>query len=210
MGNRIREARERRGITISEFALAAGISIAMAERLDDPNYTFEINMKGREEFKKALKGLMTPEIPMNCLLASYDRDISRRVWRYINALQLTPANAKALAKLQAETDTPVQELTEMLIRYALEHIEIKDEDRQTERREKGADRPAENRFAQRLRMLRKGTGITIQQLGDAIGFAKSTVTMWEVGKKDPNIQTLIALAQYFNCTLDYLIGLSDE
>lgn len=50
----------------------------------------------------------------------------------------------------------------------------------------------------RLRYLRKQDNITQQQLADSIGVAKSTISMYENGQREPDFETLEALADYFN------------
>lgn len=50
----------------------------------------------------------------------------------------------------------------------------------------------------RLRYLRKQDDITQQQLADAIGVAKSTISMYENGQREPDFETLESLADYFN------------
>lgn len=50
----------------------------------------------------------------------------------------------------------------------------------------------------RLRYLRKQDDATQQQVADALGVQKSTVSMWENGKRFPDFERLEALADYFN------------
>ena len=55
-------------------------------------------------------------------------------------------------------------------------------------------------------MLRKKAGISMKSLGQELGMAESTVSLYEAGKRCPDIQTLIRFADYFNVSLDYLCG----
>lgn len=57
-----------------------------------------------------------------------------------------------------------------------------------------------------LRHLRK---LTLQQVGDVIGSSKSVMSNIEIGKKGASIDTLIAIADYFDVSIDYLVGRSD-
>lgn len=50
----------------------------------------------------------------------------------------------------------------------------------------------------RLKYLRKLDKITQQQLADSIGVAKSTISMYENGQREPDFETLEALADHFN------------
>ena len=50
----------------------------------------------------------------------------------------------------------------------------------------------------RLRYLRKFENVTQQQLADKLGVAKSTISMYENGQREPDFETLEALADFFN------------
>ena len=65
-------------------------------------------------------------------------------------------------------------------------------------------------IGERLRILRKNKNITQTQLADILGVKKSTVSLYETGKSDPADEFKIAIARYFNISLDYLIGVIDE
>lgn len=57
-----------------------------------------------------------------------------------------------------------------------------------------------------LRELRKNHGLTMKQFGAAMGVAESTVSLYESGKRSPDPQTLIRIADYFDVSIDYLCG----
>lgn len=61
-----------------------------------------------------------------------------------------------------------------------------------------------------LKKLRTDKGISASTLGKILGKAESTVRTWEIGKAQPDLNTLIKLAEYFECTTDYLLGVSDD
>ena len=50
----------------------------------------------------------------------------------------------------------------------------------------------------RLKYLRKVENVTQQQLAVALGIAKSTVSMYENGQREPDFETLEAISDYFN------------
>lgn len=50
----------------------------------------------------------------------------------------------------------------------------------------------------RLKYLRKLDNVTQQQLATALGIAKSTVSMYENGQREPDFETLEAISDYFN------------
>ena len=62
----------------------------------------------------------------------------------------------------------------------------------------------------RIRQLRKQKNLTMKQLGEALGLAESTISQYETGKREPDIGTILKICEYFNVTLDYLLGIVDE
>jgi len=64
-------------------------------------------------------------------------------------------------------------------------------------------------FKDRIRMLRKLNGISTTKLAGTIDLSEAAVKAWELGRTKPNADTLIKLAEYFDCTTDYLLGISD-
>lgn len=61
----------------------------------------------------------------------------------------------------------------------------------------------------RIRSLRNEFGLTQEELGKKIGQTKSNISKYETGALEPGIDTLKALAVFFNVSLDYLMGKSD-
>ena len=66
-----------------------------------------------------------------------------------------------------------------------------------------------NQFSKRIRELRGEKNITQKELAVAVGVFERTVSYWEQGKREGDFDTLIQLAQYFNITTDYLLGIAD-
>ncbi len=62
----------------------------------------------------------------------------------------------------------------------------------------------------RLNDLRKQKPITQQELAQKIGVKNYTIANWEQGRAEPSIRDLIDLANIFECTIDYLVGRTDE
>lgn len=58
----------------------------------------------------------------------------------------------------------------------------------------------------RIRELRKAKKVTMKELGNMIGVAESTMSLYETGKRKPDLETLSRLADYFNVSVDYLLG----
>lgn len=58
----------------------------------------------------------------------------------------------------------------------------------------------------RLKKLRKAKGLSQTQLANELGMIQQTYSNYENEKREPNIATLIKLADYFDVSVDYLIG----
>lgn len=58
----------------------------------------------------------------------------------------------------------------------------------------------------RIRQLRKERGLSITKLAEAIGVSYQSLWKYEVGERNPPITVLIALADYLDTTVDYLVG----
>ena len=60
-----------------------------------------------------------------------------------------------------------------------------------------------------LKLLRTRAGISQQQLADIIGVSQQSINKYENHNIEPDISTLINLSNYFNTSVDYLVGHSD-
>lgn len=63
-----------------------------------------------------------------------------------------------------------------------------------------------NTMVKNLRKLRMSKGVSQQTLADYLGIAQQSFNRYEKDKIEPDIASLILLADYFNTTVDYLIG----
>ncbi len=61
-------------------------------------------------------------------------------------------------------------------------------------------------FGSRLKALRDENNLTQTQLSKNLGLAFSTISMYERGVREPKFETLEIIADYFNVTIDYLLG----
>lgn len=61
-------------------------------------------------------------------------------------------------------------------------------------------------FSERLRSLLKEYRVTKYKLTRATGIPESIVYTWQNGQSQPNIESVIKLAEYFNCSVDYILG----
>lgn len=67
-----------------------------------------------------------------------------------------------------------------------------------------------NQFSDILKSLREEKGIGQVELAKAISVSKGVISLWENNLREPKMSNLIALAKYFNVSIDYLTGLSDN
>lgn len=65
-------------------------------------------------------------------------------------------------------------------------------------------------FSLRLKELRKTNNLTLEQLGKNIGSTKATMSNYETGQKKPSLDMVIKLADYFQVSIDYLVGRTDD
>ena len=61
-----------------------------------------------------------------------------------------------------------------------------------------------------LKELRESKNLSQEDVAKAINTNQTSVSRWEKGKNEPILSAAIALAKYFDCTLDFLAGLTDE
>ncbi len=66
-----------------------------------------------------------------------------------------------------------------------------------------------NVFKENLKQLRIEAKIGQVELAQKIGVSKGIISLWENGLREPNMSSLIALANYFGVSIDYLVGLED-
>lgn len=64
-------------------------------------------------------------------------------------------------------------------------------------------------FEERLRFLRTSRELSQMDLAKELKISKSSINMYERGEREPGIETLEAIADFFNVDLDYLLGKSD-
>lgn len=61
-------------------------------------------------------------------------------------------------------------------------------------------------FGDRLRKLRDEYGFSQEQLGNKTNLSTSTIGMYEQGRRQPDNETLVKLANVFDVSVDYLLG----
>ena len=61
----------------------------------------------------------------------------------------------------------------------------------------------------RIKDLRKSNNLTQAELGKILGVGKTTVSMYETNNSTPNDDIKLKMCEYFNVSLDYLVGKSN-
>ena len=62
-----------------------------------------------------------------------------------------------------------------------------------------------NTLGDRMRILRSGRGLTQQDVAAALNVSRSAVAMWERNEREPNLETLAALARLLDVPLSALV-----
>ena len=62
----------------------------------------------------------------------------------------------------------------------------------------------------RIRDLRKDRNLTQKQIGQLLNMSQTGYNQYEIGKNDVPTKILIELAKFYNTSIDYILGLTDE
>lgn len=65
------------------------------------------------------------------------------------------------------------------------------------------------KIRERLRELRIEKELTQSQLAEKLNVDFRTISNWEKGVRKPDIDTLVEIADYFDISVDYLLGRID-
>lgn len=65
-------------------------------------------------------------------------------------------------------------------------------------------------LSRKIKELRVNANLTQKELGEKIGVSEFTVSKYERGVNEPDIETLKKISSFFKCTVDYLIGNTDK
>lgn len=67
----------------------------------------------------------------------------------------------------------------------------------------------DNQFKHNLKNLRIEKNIGQVELAKALDVSKGIISLWENGLREPSMTNLIALAKFFEVSIDYLVGLEN-
>lgn len=65
-------------------------------------------------------------------------------------------------------------------------------------------------FGKRLKELRKKKGLTIEEVAEMLDLGRSTYAGYETETRKPPLENIIKLAQFYNTSSDYILGLTDN
>lgn len=68
----------------------------------------------------------------------------------------------------------------------------------------------ENKFPERLRRLRERRRVSRYVMSELCGLNRNSVRRYERGEAEPTMKALVNIAEYFEVSLDYLVGISDK
>ncbi len=66
-----------------------------------------------------------------------------------------------------------------------------------------------NYFGKTLKKLRLEKHLSQRKFGEIMGVVNQTVSSWEVGIREPDYDTLIKIAQYFEVSVGFLLGVEE-
>jgi transcriptional regulator with XRE-family HTH domain len=64
-------------------------------------------------------------------------------------------------------------------------------------------------FNERLKQLRTDKAITIKEVASALGMTVSAYAHYEQGRREPSLDVLCKICNYYDVSADYLIGRTD-
>ena len=62
-----------------------------------------------------------------------------------------------------------------------------------------------NTFGKRLKELRLEHNLSQRKLGEIFNVCNQTISFWEIGKREPDLDTLLSISRYFAVSIEYLL-----
>lgn len=62
----------------------------------------------------------------------------------------------------------------------------------------------------RIKAMRKEAGMSQKELGELLGVGQTTVSAWEIGRNEPDNESLAKMGKLFGCSIGYLSGYEKE
>ena len=68
---------------------------------------------------------------------------------------------------------------------------------------------AQKCFMERIKELRHERDLFANELAECLGCSRSAISMYETGKRQPDLNILTKYSEFFDVTIDYLVGKTD-
>ncbi|GAW91322.1 helix-turn-helix domain-containing protein [Calderihabitans maritimus] len=65
-------------------------------------------------------------------------------------------------------------------------------------------------LGKKIKFLRTEKGLTQEELAKALGIARATLASWEINRREPDYSMLQKIADFFDVTVDFLLGRTDN
>lgn len=65
-------------------------------------------------------------------------------------------------------------------------------------------------FAQKLKKAREDTGFTQREVAKQLNLKQATLASYEIGRTQPDVETLGKLADFYGVSIDWLFGTKGE
>lgn len=65
-------------------------------------------------------------------------------------------------------------------------------------------------FPERIKKARIDAGYTQPQVAEELSISRSNISKYETGKLEPDLEKLAALAEFYNVTTDWLLGIGQK
>ena len=62
-----------------------------------------------------------------------------------------------------------------------------------------------NVFGKKLKELRLEKNLSQRKLGEIFNVCNQTISFWETGSREPDLDSLLNIARFFNVPVDYLL-----
>ena len=69
---------------------------------------------------------------------------------------------------------------------------------------------SQSEISERLRLRRIVMNLSQREAAEKIGYSTAAVNAWENGKCSPNAEALADLVKIYNCSADFILGLTDD
>lgn len=63
-------------------------------------------------------------------------------------------------------------------------------------------------FPQRIKKARTNAGYSQEQIAEELEINRTSISKYETGSQEPSLETLAKLAQFYNVSIDWLLGVN--